>query len=375
MGDLKFLDYINLGYIWLKNYPDLLRVWSTAGSSKTIRVNYGYQRIAAADEFVFGGLVKLQDLNQFFPQSRQQPNILYLVSSALPYFPRRLVRMAQKQGAKIVLNQNGVAYPGWYGKGYEKANKAMAYVHAVADYVFYQSEFCKVSAEKFLGRRPVADSCEILYNPVNTEVFKPLQERQRAGIVLLLAGSHWTTYRVFAAIETLQLLTQQRDDVVLRIAGRFCWQEDGQKALQEVMEYAKKLEVDEMVEYTGPYSQKEAPQLMQSSSILLHTKYNDPCPRLVVEAMACGLPVVYSASGGVGELVGDKAGIGVPAPLNWQQDHPPGANELAGSVFCLLEDLSGYSVAARKRAVRNFQVEDWIGRHQTVFTSLLGEHR
>ncbi len=122
--------------------------------------------------------------------------------------------------------------------------------------------------------------------------------------------------------------------------------------------------------FTGPYSQKDAPALMNSCSILLHTKYNDPCPRLVVEAMACGLPVVYSATGGVTELVGDQAGIGVPGPLDWDQDHPPSPEALAECVLMVIDKCEDFSQAARKRAVDHFHVDTWIERHRTVFSNL-----
>ena len=58
----------------------------------------------------------------------------------------------------------------------------------------------------------------------------------------------------------------------------------------------------------------------------------DPCPSAVIEAMACGLPVVYPASGGTVELVGDEAGIGVPHPDGWERDEPPDPEALADAV-------------------------------------------
>ena len=38
-------------------------------------------------------------------------------------------------------------------------------------------------------------------------------------------------------------------------------------------------------------------------------KYKDPCPNSVIEAMSCGLPILYSNSGGLPELVNNRCGV------------------------------------------------------------------
>ena len=86
--------------------------------------------------------------------------------------------------------------------------------------------------------------------------------------------------------------------------------------------------------------------------------------------MACGLPVVYSASGGVPELVGEDAGVGVPAPLDWEQDHPPDPEELAEGVRRVAERLDEHRAAARERALR-FDLRRWVERHREVFEGLV----
>jgi glycosyltransferase involved in cell wall biosynthesis len=133
----------------------------------------------------------------------------------------------------------------------------------------------------------------------------------------------------------------------------------------------RRLGIEEAVEFVGPYTQAEAPALMHRADILLHTKYNDPCPMVVLEAMASGLPVVYSASGGVPELVGDEAGVGVPAPLDWEHDHPPGAAQLAAAALDAAGRLEERSEAARRRAVEHLDAAGWVERHRVVFEQLL----
>lgn len=336
------------------------------------KVFYGFDHISTHNQKVFGGLVKLQDLQRFFPNERKNPNILYMVSSALPYFPVKMAQRAKNIGAKLVINQNGVAYPGWHGDGWEKTNLPMRQLIELADYIVYQSKFCKESADKYLGKCR-HNNFQILYNPVDTQEFSPVPKKneQEGRNRILVAGSHWSAYRIFVAIETLSRVHEQIENVSLLIAGRFCWRQQEFEAVREVKQYAKKLKVEDRIEISGSYTQQDAPELMRSCSVLLHTKYNDPCPRLVVEAMACGLPVVYSATGGVPELVGYGAGVGVPGPLDWEKDHPPGAVQLAAGIEKVLSDIEKYSSAARERAADKFDVTPWLDRHVEIFQSVL----
>jgi glycosyltransferase involved in cell wall biosynthesis len=115
------------------------------------------------------------------------------------------------------------------------------------------------------------------------------------------------------------------------------------------------------------YSQAEAPAIFRRAHVLLHTKVNDPCPSVVIEAMACGLPVVYPHSGGVPELVGDDAGMGVSHPDGYERDQPPAPEALAEAVGRVLADVSSYAAAARRRAVARFALDPWLDRHAALF--------
>jgi glycosyltransferase involved in cell wall biosynthesis len=131
------------------------------------------------------------------------------------------------------------------------------------------------------------------------------------------------------------------------------------------------LHLEPFVDFLGPYKRTEAPAVFQQGDIYLHTKYIDPCPSVVIEAMACGLPVVYSKSGGTVELVGEEAGAGVPAELSWSRNIPPDPEQLAACVLRVADDLPRYSQAARERAVTHFDLEPWLERHIQVFEMLM----
>jgi glycosyltransferase involved in cell wall biosynthesis len=279
-----------------------------------------------------------------------------------------MAREAKRKGAVVIINQNGVAYPAWHGPGWEKANRPMQALLQLADYVIYQSEFCKIAADTFLG--PVGVPWSIMHNPVDTRAFVPTVGAP-PGMRILLAGSHHQFYRVRAAIEMLKHLPPYAPEVKLSIAGRYRWRKKEDDCLQEARQLATELDVTSHIEFIGAYTQAEAPSLFQQHHVLLHTQYNDSCPRLIVEAMACGLPVVYSASGGAPELVGNDAGVGVESRLDWETINVPLPQELAAATLKLFASFDRFSQAARKRAVEKFDRSVWIEKHQNIINSIL----
>jgi glycosyltransferase involved in cell wall biosynthesis len=331
-----------------------------------VAVSYGHDRIPTLDEPAHGGTVKFQQLERELPNEAQGFNVLYLGSSNRPPDSSGLIRLARARGAAIVLNQNGVAYPGWHGPGWERTNEPLAELLRAADHVFFQSAFCKRSSDQFLGE-PIGAS-EILYNPVDTDRFVPCARPDRP-LTLLLGGNQYQLYRFESAVRALALVAEERD-VRLLVAGRISWHADARVAEREAAELLVETGVAEWVELIGAFTQREAPALYRRADVLVHTKYNDPCPTVVLEAMASGLPVVYSASGGTPELVGDT-GVGLPAPEDWERDHPPEPPELARAICEADDRREELGAAARARAEARFALPRWIERHRQVFSELV----
>jgi glycosyltransferase involved in cell wall biosynthesis len=355
---------------WLQKRVNqwLILVSGTPGAGE-IRVSFGHYRMPGPLEIVKGGMVKFVTLQQIFPHSPRRFNILYLGSSSFPGDLPQVLGMARRKKARIVLNQNGVGYPAWAAADWETVNAPMKLVLHTAEYVFYQSEFCKLSADRFLGER--TGPWEILYNPVDTGFFRPAPALPAGGLVLLSVGTATERYRFESALRTLAELVRRGVDARLLVAGGLAWNDDRAGLEAEVRGLVDELGVGQRLELLPPYSRAEAPAIFHRAHLLLHTKVNDPCPMVVLEAMASGLPVVYACSGGVPELVGEDAGIGVPDQSNWDQMLPPDPVRLADAVDQVAQGLRHRSQAARERAVEKFDLQPWLTRHREVFSSLV----
>jgi glycosyltransferase involved in cell wall biosynthesis len=331
--------------------------------ASTPQVFYGGAR--AGD--LGGPLVKVKRLRERFPEHRWGYNTVYVLSNA-PYLSARALDRLKRKGIGIVHNQNGVFYPAWYAGDWQAENARMAAGYHIADYVFWQSDFCRRSADTFLGHRQGPG--EVLYNAIDTRRFAPAAVPQRNGRVTFLVtgkiGRH-LTYRLTNTVESLAVAIGLGLDADLTIAGLIA-----PEAQAAVHELGQGYGLEDRIRLLGPYTQSQAPEIYRSAQAYVMTKYLDPCPNVVIEAMACGLPVVYSGSGGVPELVGPEAGIGIDVAEDWDHVHMPDPEAVGRAMLKVAENLPATSAAARSRALEHFDIGDWLERHRIVFDALRG---
>ena len=114
--------------------------------------------------------------------------------------------------------------------------------------------------------------------------------------------------------------------------------------------------------WAGQLPHEAVVELFRSArAVVVPSVWADPCPTVVLEAMAAGRPVVAAASGGILDMVVDgSTGLLVPPG-----DVPALARALA-SVLGDPETASAYGVAGRDRA-RQFTVSSVVDRIEQMY--------
>jgi glycosyltransferase involved in cell wall biosynthesis len=107
-------------------------------------------------------------------------------------------------------------------------------------------------------------------------------------------------------MEAFAAAHQQFGDISLNIAG------DGSQR-QKIAARAKALDVASRYRYHGVYTHpEECRGFMESLDVFVMPSFTEGTPNSVVEAMACGKPIIASEVGGIPDMIGDDSGILVP---------------------------------------------------------------
>ena len=316
-----------------------------------------------------GPLVKVKRLQRYFPEQMLGFSLVYLLSNT-PYLSPFALRILKMRSIPIVLNQNGVFYAGWFDGDWRKKNREMSHAWHAADVVLCQSKFCLDCAERFLG--PRSGKTEILFNAVDLNHFKPRKEISikscSGGTTFLLSGKidDHLYYRVEATIKGVAVARERGCDISLKIAG---WMSPLVKSRTETL--AEDLRLSDLIEISGPYTQENAPDIYRSADIYVMIKHNDPCPNTVIEALACGVPVLYADSGGVPELATGLSGVAVAVLQGFDANYVPDSHAIADGMEKIMEDLPIRKLASRARAEEAFDQDAWIQRHKNIFEELI----
>ncbi len=350
-------------------FLNIMRIKKASSSISVLYLTLHFpKRPPTRSEFSHGGTVKMTYLAETFPHSFPSANLLYAVSSVDNSMNSVVLAESRKKGLKIVVNQNGVAFPAWDGANYQKTNQILKQTLGYADHIIYQSRFCALGAERYLSPPDVPN--EIIYNPVDIRLFTPQAcSKKPENLTLLLGGNQYEKYRLELALKILKAVHLQIPKAKLIVTGNL-WMPYNESR-EWTAKALKEMGLFDSVVFTGPYIQEHAPMIYCGAHLLLHTKYADPSPGLVLEALACGLPVVYIDNGGVPELVQD-AGIGVPVEHDWDAINLPAPEKMADAVIEIYSRCNEFSEIARKRAIQEFSLEKFMAKHREIFTKMLG---
>jgi glycosyltransferase involved in cell wall biosynthesis len=162
-----------------------------------------------------------------------------------------------------------------------------------------KTEFIAISNDthRYLDRvLPDTSSTTLLQNAIDTHLFSPSTIRGKDELNITTIGSLVDKKGHDLAIETVAELKNSGIDVVLNILG----EGPNRTKLEGLIE---KFELSDRIFLKGNVDDPE--NFLQNSSLYLHTASYEPFGLVLLEAMACGLPVVCTDGGGNRDLIED----------------------------------------------------------------------
>ena len=285
-----------------------------------------------------------------------------LVIAGTRFLPR--LWWARRRGIRVVQRLDGVNWVHrvkWSGLKYtvraEYGNFMLSFIRDyLADKVIYQSQFIRKWREDWYG---VAKApATVIINGVDLQTYTPTGEHERPTDVyriLLLEGSlaRGLNSGLFHAVSVAEKLSAKYP-MEVAVAG----------VVDETTRSKLKSKVP--VKFLGTVPRAEIPKLARSSHLMYCAEVNPPCPNSVIEALACGLPVIGFDSGSLKELVTEDAGCIVPYGGDPWKLETPDISTLAVAAGKVLTKQDLFRAAARRRAESAFGLDQMVESYLKV---------
>ena len=156
-----------------------------------------------------------------------------------------------------------------------------------------------ITSSHFLAERLKLKNSVVIPNAVFLDQFKAIDYADKEIVNLVTVTNFYYKDKADGIIGIFKVLSnlpkEVRDHVFYSIVG-------GGPYLRQITQEAKRFKLNVKLYGTLPNS-KEA---LQNSDIFIYYSFHDNSPIAILEAMACGLPVVTNDVGAVTEMIEDK---------------------------------------------------------------------
>ncbi|MBD3407831.1 MAG: N-acetyl-alpha-D-glucosaminyl L-malate synthase BshA [Candidatus Lokiarchaeota archaeon] len=238
------------------------------------------------------------------------------------------------------------------------------------------SEFLKEKAVNELG---IERKIHVIPNFIDVEEFQPANDCRlvvESGCVslrqvedpeaihpeekvLLHASNFRSVKRVVDIIEIMRIVVDHQPETRLIIAG------DGPTRI-EVERKIEALDLCNHVHLLGVKSNIQ--EIMCSADLFILNSTLEGMPLVLLESMACQLPIVTTPAGGIPELV--RPGLDGVVTKGFEQE------EFAEAIIDLLVDdkkRKRFAVAGRKRVEESFSAKAIVPKYEKVFEEVVGK--
>ena len=162
---------------------------------------------------------------------------------------------------------------------------------------------CSEDQEEYLAANFNVSGLEYSPHVLNTDLYKPSNDAKKQYLLSICWLHNNNPHRKCIAelIEAFSKLQECYSDYKLFICGR------KGSAFPSLQELTKNLRCQDKVEFLGPVSTEEKIELLQHCELYLQPTRAEGFGVAILEAMACGAPVITSPVGPVPRIAGDAA--------------------------------------------------------------------
>ena len=186
------------------------------------------------------------------------------------------------------------------------------------------------------------DNYVIVPNVVDTNMFKPKPHHNAIPKIVHISCFENKSKNITGLIDALQILEEKNTEFQCIFIG-------GGIDFDMVKDYSKKLRHQENIRFTGVLEGQDVADELAACDFLVLSSNYETQGVVLLEAFACGLPVVSTNVGGIPEIVNESNGILVP---------PQDPERLATAVQTMLQTYQNYDAnMLRNSIIKKFSNE------------------
>jgi glycosyltransferase involved in cell wall biosynthesis len=205
-------------------------------------------------------------------------DFLFFNSWTVPY-PVVLRAKQERSNLRVIQRVDGAAQD--YGRK-DGADWLQRALNTLADLTIFQSAYSYSAT--FERYHVIGTPGPIIHNPADITHFSPAHDYHSTDRARVISVG-WSP-NPLKGTWRIPILAEQNPEVEFIVVGQAGWKPTPSN-----------------VRALGVLEHDRLPEALRGADAYLSLIENDACPNVILEALACGLPVVYLPSGGVPELV------------------------------------------------------------------------